>query len=136
MISSITNRGTLRFMVFKERFCARVFISFLRRLCKQMERKVFLIVDSHPVHKSRLAEKFLNKHQDYIRVFFLPPYSPELNPDELLNQDVKTNAVRRKRARNQNEMMHNVRSYLWSRQHQPELVKRYFHAPAVRYAAT
>jgi len=57
-----------------------------------------------------------------------------LNPDEYLNQDVKTNAVGRRKSRTKEELMGNVRSYLMSTQRQPEIVKSYFRAPAVRYA--
>jgi len=135
MISSISNRGTLRFMVFTERFTADVMIRFLARLLKQMQRKVFLIVDGHPVHRSRAVKKFLAEKKGRIQLFHLPPYSPQLNPDEMLNQDVKTNAVRRKPAANQADMLGNLRSYLHSRQRQPHLVRNYFHAPGVRYAA-
>jgi len=135
MISSISNRGTLRFMVFTDRFNSDVMLTFLKRLLKQMERKVFLIVDGHPVHRGRGVKKFVAEKKDQIQLFYLPAYSPELNPDEMLNQDVKTNAVRRKPAATQSGMVRNLRGYLRSRQRQPELVKRYFHAPTVRYAA-
>jgi len=135
MISSISNRGTLRFMVFTDWFNSDVMLRFLKRLLKQMERKVFLIVDGHPVHRGRLVKKFVAERKDQIQLFHLPAYSPELNPDEMLNQDVKTNAVRRKPAATQTGMVRNLRGYLRSRQRQPELVKRYFHAPTVRYAA-
>jgi len=135
MISSISNRGTLRFMVFTDRFNSDVMLRFLKRLLKQMDRKVFLIVDAHPVHRSRVVRKLVAERSDRIQLFHLPPYSPELNPDEMLNQDVKTNAVRRKPAATQSGMVRNLRGYLRSRQRQPELVKRYFHAPTVRYAA-
>jgi transposase len=135
MISSISNRGTLRFMVFTERFTTEVMINFLKRLLKQMKRRVFLIVDGHPVHRSVAVKKFLAERDEQVRLFQLPAYSPELNPDEMLNQDVKTNAVRRKPAATQIGMVGTIRSYLHSRQRQPDLVKRYFHAPTVRYAA-
>jgi len=135
MISSISNRGTLRFMVFTDRFNSDVMLRFLKRLLKQMERRVFLIVDGHPVHRGRAVKKFVTERKGQIQLFHLPAYSPELNPDEMLNQDVKTNAVRRKPAATQGGMVRNLRGYLRSRQRQPELVKRYFHAPTVRYAA-
>lgn len=135
MVSSISNRGTLRFMVFVERFNTAVMLRFLKRLLKQMaKKKIFLIVDGHPVHRSSAVEKFVADRQDHIRLFHLPAYSPELNPDEMLNQDVKTNAVRRKPATNQERMVANIRSYLHSRQRKPDLVKRYFLASSVRYA--
>jgi transposase len=103
MISSISNRGTLRFMVFTDRFNWDVMLRFLKRLLKQMDRKVFLIVDGHPVHRGRAVKKFVAERKDQIQLFHLPAYSPELNPDEMLNQDVKTNAVRRKPAATQSD---------------------------------
>ncbi len=136
MISAITNRGRLAFMVFTERFTAPVMIHFLRRLVKQNTQKVFLIVDGHPVHRSRQVKRWLEAHTKSIRMFYLPGYSPQLNPDECLNQDVKTNAVGRQRPKNRPEMMQQVRSYLRSAQHRPQLVRNYFQQKDVRYAAT
>lgn len=86
-ISAISNRGRLHFRVFCGRFDADLFLDFLRRLCRQLGRKLYLIVDGHPVHRSRKVKDWVARHQDRIALFFLPPYSPELNPDELLNQD-------------------------------------------------
>lgn len=68
-------------------------------------------------------------------VFFLPGFSPELNPDELLNQDIKSNSVGRRRAKEKAELVKNVRSYLRSRQRRPSIVQKYFHGQHVRYAA-
>jgi transposase len=139
MISSITNRGRLAFMIFRPRFTARVFLNFLsrlRRLMRKTRRKVFLIVDGHPVHKSRLVNRWLAGHAAQFRIFRLPSYSPELNPDELLNQDVKTNALGRVRPVNVQEMMDNVRSYLRITQARPKLVQNYFRERHVQYAAS
>jgi len=139
MISSITNRGRLAFMIFRQRFTARVFLNFLSRLLRltrKTRRKVFLVVDGHPVHKSRLVNRWLAEHAAQIRIFCLPSYSPELNPDELLNQDVKTNALGRVRPVNGQEMMENVRSYLRITQARPKLVKNYFRERHVQYAAS
>lgn len=135
MISAITNRGQLNFMVFKQRFKVLVFIEFLRRLSKQSKHKVFLIVDGHPVHRARKVKQWIEKNKKRIRMFFLPGYSPELNPDEMLNQDVKSNSVGKKRAHSQIELISNVRSYLFSRKRQKELVKNYFNEKHVLYAA-
>ncbi len=136
VISAITNQGKLYFMVFKKHFNALIFLRFLERLIKQIKRKIILIVDNHPVHKkSKAVQSFLEDNKDRIELAFLPTYSPELNPDELLNQDLKTNAVRRKRAQSQKEMMTNLRSYLYKRQKQPQIVKNYFKAKQVQYAA-
>jgi transposase len=135
MISAITNQGQLTFMVFKKRFRVDVFLEFLRRLIRHSHGRVFLIVDKHPVHRSTGVKKWLTKNAAKIRLFFLPGYCPELNPDELLNQDVKSNAVGRRCAGDQQELTTNVRSYLYSRQRRPHIVKKYFHAETVRYAA-
>jgi len=123
-------------MVFKERFTGLVMIAFLRRLIEQNKQKVFLIVDGHPVHRSKRVKGWVHRHRKRIRLFYLPGYSPQLNPDELLNQDVKTNAVGRQRPKDQPAMMQQVRSYLRSTQHQPQIVKNYFEHKDVQYAAT
>lgn len=135
MISALTNRGKLAFMVFERTFTAAVFVEFLRRLLRHAGRPVFLVVDEHPVHGAASVERWAARHRPRLRLFFLPGYSPDLNPDELLNQDVKTNAVGRKRPRDKVELMGNVRRYLWSTQRRPAKVRRYFHHPSVRYAA-
>lgn len=135
MISALTNRGTLAFMVFSGRFTQTVFLVFLRRLLRHARRTLFLIIDSHPVHVGAHTKQWVKRHRRQIRLFFLPGYSPELNPDELLNQDVKTNAVGRKRPRTPPELVGNVRRFLWSTQRRPEKVRSYFRHPNVRYAA-
>jgi hypothetical protein len=89
MISSITNRGPLAFMVFRQRFTARVFLNFLGRLLRmtrKTRRKVFLIADGHPVHKARSVRRWLAEHAAHIRIFWLPSYSPELNLEGLHKQ--------------------------------------------------
>ncbi len=139
MISAITNRGRLSFMIFRQRFTARVFLNFLGRLLRQTRktrRKIFLILDSHPVHKSRSVRRWLAEHAAQIRIFCLPSYSPELNPDELLNQDVKTNALGRVRPA-ERPGDDGQRSLLSADHAAPaQLVKRYFRERHVRYAAS
>lgn len=135
MISAVTNRGELAFMVFTQRFTGRVMVQFLRRLLRQCKHKVFLIVDGHPVHRSALVKRWIADNADSIEMFRLPSYSPDLNPDEFLNNDVKSNAVGRRRPADKTALIADVRSYLRSTQRSPEIVKRYFHAESVRYAA-
>jgi hypothetical protein len=135
MMSAITNRGQLAFMVFKCRFPTQVMILFLARLVRHARGKVFLIVDGHPVHRARGVARWLAEHAERIEMFLLPGYSPELNPDELLNNDVKSNAVGRRRAPDQAELVAGVRSYLRGTQHRPDIVVNYFQEEHVRYAA-
>lgn len=96
---------------------------------------MFLIVDGHPVHRSRKVKAWLAKHAERIELFFLPGYCPELNPDELLNQDVKSNAVGRRRPSDRDDLTAGVRTYLRSTQKQPAIVRNYFNHEDVRYAA-
>lgn len=97
MISAITNRGALAFKVFHGTFDAGVFIDFTERLLKQVEGRIYLIVDGHPVHRARAVKRFVEVNTKRLKLIFLPGYCPELNPDELLNQDVKTNALGKSR---------------------------------------
>jgi len=134
MLSAITNRGSMAFMVFSGKFTWKVFLVFLARLIRQhAERKVFLIVDRHPVHQSRKVTEWLEKHHKNLSVFFLPAYSPELNPDELLNNATKNN-VSRSGVQNKEELQSVLRSYLRSTQRRPERVKNFFKGKHVAYA--
>jgi transposase len=135
MMSAITNRGQLAFMVFKCRFTTTVMLVFLARLIRHAGRKVFLILDGHPVHRSKAVARWLAEHAEQIEMFVLPGYSPDLNPDELLNNDVKSNAVGRRRPADQVEMITDVRGYLRGTQRQPQIVINYFQEEHVRYAA-
>jgi len=124
----------LRFQVFQTRFNTEVFLEFLGRLVRSTKNKIFLIVDRHPVHRSHRVRNWIAQHQQDIELFYLPPYSPERNPDEFLNQDIKSNALARKRPHNNRELMKMVRSYLYRIQKWPEQVSRYFWAQPVQYA--
>lgn len=135
MISAITHRGALAFMVFHGKFDARLFTGFLQRLLKQAARKVYLIVDGHPVHRSRVAKRFVADNADRLRLIRLPGYCPELNPDELFNQDVKTNALGKSRPATRAEMMAGVRRHLYRRQRQPQVIRNLFKEKHVVYAA-
>ncbi len=135
MTSTVTNKGTLRFMLFEESFTAKVFLNFLKRLIKGSEVKIFLILDNLRVHHAKILKGWLEENKDKIELFYLPSYSPELNPDELLNQDVKSNAVGRKRARTLRELINNITQYLFGTQKCPDIVQSYFLKSEVCYAA-
>ena len=135
MISTITNKGRLAFMLFRENFDTPVFVRFLARLVRHVGRKIFLILDGHSVHKAAATRRWLERHRDQIEIFFLPTYAPELNPDELLNHDVKVNALGRRRPATRTQMIDGVRSYLRSTQRRPDIVRNFFLHEPVRYAA-
>ena len=135
MISAITNRGGLSFMVVEGKFKSPVFVAFMQRLLKQVAGKIYLIVDGHPVHKSGEATRFAANPSSRLRLIRMPGYCPELNPDELLNQDVKTNGLGKSRPTNRTELMAIVRSHLYRRQKQPQVITSLFREKHVRYAA-
>ncbi len=121
--------------MFRGRFVTKVYLDFLKRRVRQAPRKVFVIADGHPVHKAAAVKRWLEASSDRIRHFLLPAYSPELNPDEYLNRDVKSNAVGRRRADNARELVANVRGYLRDTQRSAAIMQRYFQAETIRYAA-
>ena len=135
MISAITNKGALAFMVFQGKFKAPVFVAFLQRLLKQIAGTIYLIVDGHPVHRSGKATRFAATHSSRLRLIRMPGDCPELNPDEWLNQDVKTNGLGKSRPTNRTELMAIVRSHLYRRQKQPQVITNLFREKHVRYAA-
>ncbi|WP_307852699.1 IS630 family transposase [Paraburkholderia aspalathi] len=135
MISAITNRGELRFMVFEGTFKNATFIEFMKRLLKQATRKIYLIVDGHPVHRSAAVKKFVAENAKRLRLIRLPGYCPELNPDELLNQDVKTNALGKSRPTSKADMIGTVRRHLHRRQKEPHVIRNLFKEKHVSYAA-
>src|ERR1035441_7447850 len=135
MISAISPRGALRFMVVKGGVGARVFINFLKRLMHGQRRPVFLIVDGHPAHRAKLVKSYIESLAGKLRLFFLPPYSPELNPDELVWNDVKNNAVGRSRHDGPEDLRRAVLGRLRFLQKRPDRVRSFFQAPETRYAA-
>jgi len=136
MIAAVSNTGTLRLRVFDERFTAALFLDFLKRLVKDNRgRKVVLIVDGHPAHRARIVRDYVAANASQIELHFLPGCSPELNPAEMLNQDVKTNALGRRRPLDLTELKADIRQFLRSCQRQSAKVARYFPERHVTYAA-
>lgn len=136
LVSAITNRGELAFMLYDGYFNVEVFQTFLERLLLQNAgRKVFLVLDNLPVHHAKALQPWLEAHTKVLQLFFLPSYSPELNPTELLNHDLKANAVGRKRARTKPELVTNVTRHLEGRASTPEVVAAFFREKHVAYAA-
>ncbi|MBA8925045.1 transposase [Kutzneria viridogrisea] len=133
VMSAVASRGALWFTVFTGRFTAPVFTAFLARLARQAGRKVYVIADRHPVHRSRVVRTWLEANTDRIELHLMPGYSPELNPDELLNADLKRN-MPAGRARTVERLARDTRRFLHRRQRQPHLVRGYFQARHVRYA--
>jgi transposase len=135
MISTVTNRGALKFMVFEGGLNIAIFLKFLGRLIKYQGKKIFLILDNLKVHHAKKVQTWVESHKKSIELFFLPSYAPEYNPDEYLNNTVKQRTHREKMSRNQEELSKHLRSTLATLQKEPETIRNLFQAPSVRYAA-
>lgn len=135
MISAITNQGKVRFMFYKENMNSKRMITFMRRLTQDAGRKVFLILDNLKVHHSELVGKWLEKHKDTIEVFYLPSYSPELNPDEYLNNSLKGRVHSGLRAQNAKQLESKARNHMRHLQNNRSKVRRFFEHPCAAYAA-
>lgn len=135
MISAISNKGHLQFMIIDGRFNSEVFETFLQQMIKYSRQKIYFVTDGHPAHKTKKLNEWLSTNKNKIEVFFLPPYSPELNPQEYVNQDVKTNIIGKKRPINKAQMRTNVEDFMYKRKKDKKQVQKYFHVSHVRYAA-
>lgn len=134
MISSITNKGKLRFMIYSKSMNAQVLIRFLKKLIKSSDRKIFLILDNLRVHHAILVREWLEGQKDKIEIFYLPSYSPELNPDEYLNNDIKQGVHSKTLFRDEKSLKKGVLSYMRMLQKMPERVANYFKHPKIAYA--
>jgi len=136
MISSLSNSGQLHFSLFEGKFTAQVFIDYLTRLIGEYQgRKIILICDNHSTHHAKELKAWAVAHTEQIELCFLPAYSPHLNPDEYLNQDVKRHIrALHERPSTKPGLKDTLTSFLGLRQSQPEIVRNYFNAPEIQYA--
>ena len=134
IISSISKLGKMQFMSYKETLYTKIFIRFISRLCKDTKHKVLVILDNLAVHHSKKFIEWLEKRKDRIQVFYLPSYSPELNPDERLNRDLKTHFHSGALVKNEKEFKNKVVSFLRKIQKTPFRIKNYFKSREVEYA--
>ncbi len=135
LISTVTNQGKVRFMVYENALNASTLIKFLKRLIKDTGRKVFLILDNLRVHHSKAVKEWLENHTEQIELFFLPSYSPELNPDEYLNCDLKAGVHSGIPARTSLQLKQKAISHLRMLQKRSGRVSKYFQHPKIAYAA-
>lgn len=133
-VASISNQGTVRFMLYTQKLTAQVFITFLERLIAKRDRKLLWIVDRHPVHRSQAVKQWLAQHHKDIEMLYLPPYSPQFNPAEYLNCDVKQGVHSKPPTRNQNQLKQRVLSHLRKLQKLPQRIMKYFEHPFIAYA--
>lgn len=135
MISAVSAKGELKFMTSIYKITAPLFIEFLKRLIVKYPKKIFLIVDGSSTHKAKAVERYLETVKDRLRLFFFPPYAPEINPDELVWNEVKTHGIGRTMIRTPNDLEQAAKSSLRRLRKNPEKVRSFFQKDTTRYAA-
>jgi transposase len=135
MISAVTNQGRVSFRVFEGSMNGDVLIDFMMRLVRRAKRKIFLILDNLRVHHCKPVKEWLEAHKKMIEVFYLPAYSPELNPDEYLNCDLKAGVHSGLPARSEQALKEKTIKHMKMLQKKPERVKKYFKHEKIQYAA-
>jgi transposase len=135
MIATVTNKGKAHWMIIDEAFNADRLIEFLGALIKDAKRKVLLILDNLRVHHSKPVKEWVAQHANKIELFYLPSYSPELNPEERLNADLKRAIATKVPARTKAKLRDSAVAHMEQLEKSPERVKKFFHDPKVKYAA-
>lgn len=135
MIATVTNQGKARWMIIDESFNSDKLIEFLEALIKDAEKKVFLILDNLRVHHSKPVKKWAEEHKDEIELFYLPSYSPELNPEERLNADLKHAIYTKVPVRTKAKLRAATTEHMQALEKSPERVKKFFQDSRVKYAA-
>jgi transposase len=135
MLSAVSPKGAMRFMLVNGRITASVFVDFLKRLIHNWPRSIFLIIDGHPVHKSVVVSKFVASTAGRLQLFLLPPYSPELNPDEQVWNHLKNHGVGRQPVTGPDQLRRLIISHLRKVQKLPSLIRSFFNLPETAYAA-
>lgn len=135
VISAVTNKGAMRWMVFHGALNSQVLIKFLKRLIKGATNKIFLVLDNLRVHHSKPVKRWLQENEQAIECFFLPSYSPELNPVELANASLKHAVTTHAPARKKGQMEKVAAAHLRHLQRTPEIVLGFFKKDTTKYAA-
>lgn len=135
MISTVTNKGKVEFMIYSGSMNADRFIEFMKQLIKGKKRKTFLILDNLRVHHSKVVKQWVEQNIESIELFYLPSYSPEKNPDEYLNCDLKYGLSDTPSPKNEKQLKDNVTNHMLMLQANQERVKKYFNHEQIQYAA-
>jgi transposase len=135
MIATVTNQGKARWMIIDGAFNHERLIEFLESLVKDMDKKIFLILDNLGVHHCKPVKAWLAQHKEQMEVFYLPSYSPELNPEERLNADLKHVIRSKVPVRTKAKLQAAAAEHMTVLANKPERVKTYFQDPFVKYAA-
>jgi transposase len=135
MISTVTNQGLVEFMTYSGTMNSERLIEFMKQLVKNRSRKLFLILDNLRVHHSKIVKTWVEENNDKIQLFYLPSYSPEKNPDEYLNCDLKYGLSDKPAPKNEKQLKQNIENHMTMLKGNRERVEKYFKHEDVKYAA-
>jgi transposase len=135
MVSAITNQGKVSWKLYDGSVNSERFLEFVKQLVRNKKRKVFLIVDNAKTHHSKMLHAWITENKNKIEIFYLPPYSPDLNPDEHVNADVKYGVGSKRPKKTKKELEKTTNEHMKMLHKMPERIMRYFLDPAIRYAA-
>jgi transposase len=133
LVSAVTAQGALRFAAYEGKFTSATFIDFCKRLLRDSDRPVFLVVDGHPTHRSRAVKQFVASTNGRLRLFCLPGYSPELNPDEWVWKNVKADRIGRAGVKDKDDLKAKALAALHRLQKLPHVIRGFFADPNLRY---
>lgn len=134
LISAINNKGKMQWMALKQALNTDIFMQFLKQLIKYRKRKIILIVDNLRVHHSLVIKEWLKNNSKRIELVYLPSYSPDLNPDEYLNNDLKQSVTSSEVPKNKSDLDAIVYVKMFMLSIRPERIKSFFRHPSVQYA--
>lgn len=134
VISAVTARGEFWAATYTGKLNAEAFVAFLQNFMKGRRGKAFLVVDGHPAHKANIVKQYVQSLKGRLELHFLPPYAPDLNPDEFVWSHMKTNGVSKKPLKKNESMRKRVEEDIAYIQANPHLVRSFFSAASVAYA--
>jgi transposase len=135
ILSVVTAQGTFDYQVTEQRINSKEYIEFLEKLIKDRACSIFLVVDRAPFHCSKQVRTFIWHHRRKIRLFYLPTYSPELNPDEHAWEEIKDKQLGRKSIKNKRDLKEHLQCALASLKDRADRIISFFHLPETQYAA-
>jgi len=135
MVSAITNQGKVQFMLYSDNMNADKFIEFMQQIIQSSDRKVYFIVDNLRVHHGKIVKSWVEENKEKIALFFIASYSPERNPDEYLNCDLKQGLSIKKSPKNKETLQQNVQNHMNKLENNPHRIIRYFNHKSIQYAA-
>jgi transposase len=136
VISAVAKSGIMRFMTYSTTLTSIIFIQFLAQLVQGFDgQMVYLVVDNLKVHHSKIVTRWLENHSDLIKVFYLPAYCPDLNPNEYLNHLMKQEFHSKPQPKDKQELAGIMRKVLRGLQRSPQKLQNLFKKPEIHYAA-